>query len=247
MLTIGSLAFRPPFPKLCVPITATSREDLQSQCHALQHRKYDLIEFRYDYFGAAMSATHVHTVLATLRRELPHVPLLFTLRTEKEGGKYALPEIEYAQITQAALADAAVDAIDLEYTLSPERRTPLCRQAQARNLPVVLSFHNFRETPSHASVQQQLEAMYACRPAITKVAYMPQTPQDVLTVFQCSLQFTRRHPQAPLIALSMGNLGRITRIGGAVFGSIMTFADGVRPSAPGQLPADLLYTLRDYL
>ena len=44
----------------------------------------------------------------------------------------------------------------------------------------------------------------------------------------------------PLISMSMGPLGSVTRMIGGVFGSALSFAVGEGSSAPGQIPiADL--------
>jgi 3-dehydroquinate dehydratase-1 len=64
---------------------------------------------------------------------------------------------------------------------------------------------------------------------------MPQSPEDVLRL----LAVTKRMSQAlpiPIVSISMGTLGVMSRIFGGVFGSAMTFATGAGESAPGQLP-----------
>jgi 3-dehydroquinate dehydratase-1 len=48
----------------------------------------------------------------------------------------------------------------------------------------------------------------------------------------------RQHLKIPLVAISMGSLGAISRIAGGLFGSDITFASGIKASAPGQLPLD---------
>ena len=45
---------------------------------------------------------------------------------------------------------------------------------------------------------------------------------------------------APLIAISMGPLGAITRVGGELFGSCLTFGAVGQTSAPGQMDARAL-------
>ena len=44
----------------------------------------------------------------------------------------------------------------------------------------------------------------------------------------------------PLITMSMGALGAISRLSGEVFGSAVTFASAAGSSAPGQLSIDLV-------
>jgi 3-dehydroquinate dehydratase-1 len=47
-------------------------------------------------------------------------------------------------------------------------------------------------------------------------------------------------PDTPLITMSMGDLGMISRIAGGIFGSDLTFGSGGKTSAPGQIPMDEL-------
>ncbi len=69
---------------------------------------------------------------------------------------------------------------------------------------------------------------------VAKVAVMPRDPQDVLTL----LAATYRAGQTigvPLITMSMGGVGSLSRIMGWVYGSAATFAVGKDSSAPGQI------------
>ena len=67
---------------------------------------------------------------------------------------------------------------------------------------------------------------------------MPQSMEDVLTLLAATLLARREFPETPLVTMSMGPLGSITRVAGWLFGSDLTFAVGVASSASGQIPAD---------
>ena len=75
---------------------------------------------------------------------------------------------------------------------------------------------------------------------------MPRSAADVVSLLDAT---ERRYRQAriPLITMSMGALGAVTRIGGGAFGSAATFATVGAASAPGQLPADGVRAALDLL
>ena len=52
----------------------------------------------------------------------------------------------------------------------------------------------------------------------------------------------------PVVTMSMGGLGAVSRVSGAVFGSALTFATaGGAPSAPGQLPVERVRAMLELL
>ena len=74
---------------------------------------------------------------------------------------------------------------------------------------------------------------------VGKVAVMPRDRADVLTLLAATAQADAK-ARIPLISMSMGPLGSVTRMVGGVFGSSLSFAVGAGSSAPGQMPiADL--------
>ena len=56
-----------------------------------------------------------------------------------------------------------------------------------------------------------------------------------------------RHPETPVITMSMGALGAVSRLSGEAFGSAMTFANPGTASAPGQVGLDVVNAVLDSL
>ena len=110
------------------------------------------------------------------------------------------------------------------------------RAVSAENgITMIMSYHNFQLTPE-PSVLPTASSLEAERLGadVAKVAVMPRDPQDVLTL----LAATYRAGQTigvPLITMSMGGVGSLSRIMGWVYGSAATFAVGKSSSAPGQI------------
>ena len=79
---------------------------------------------------------------------------------------------------------------------------------------------------------------------ITKIAVMPHSEQDVLTLLSATLEMKKTKGDRPFIAISMGSLGAISRLASELFGSSMTFASLNEGSAPGQISIN---NMRDIL
>jgi 3-dehydroquinate dehydratase-1 len=74
------------------------------------------------------------------------------------------------------------------------------------------------------------------------VAVMPRDLDDVLTLLTATREASKKL-HIPLISMSMGPLGALTRMIGGAFGSSLSFAVGAAASAPGQVPIEDLNTV----
>ena len=82
-LTIGA-----GIPKICVPLTGTTREKICQEAEDAKKAAADLVEWRADFFEELMNPEACQNVLEALAEILGETPLLFTIRTSEEGGKY---------------------------------------------------------------------------------------------------------------------------------------------------------------
>lgn len=74
---------------------------------------------------------------------------------------------------------------------------------------------------------------------ICKIAVMPKEKVDVKTLINASKK-ANKELNAPIITMSMGELGAVTRICTRMTGSVVTFGAGVNASAPGQPPCEMV-------
>ncbi len=82
---------------------------------------------------------------------------------------------------------------------------------------------------------------------LPKIAVMPQSPQDVLTLLAATLTMKEKYATRPLITMSMGKSGGVSRVTGRLFGSAMTFGTVGQASAPGQIAIAKLREVMDML
>ena len=79
------------------------------------------------------------------------------------------------------------------------------------------------------------------------VYYLSNIPQDVLELLAATAEMADHHPETPVITMSMGALGAVSRLAGETFGSAMTFANPGQASAPGQVALDVVNEVLDSL
>lgn len=102
-------------------------------------------------------------------------------------------------------------------------------------MKVVASNHDFHKTPGKEEIVGRLCRMQELGADIPKIAVMPQSRQDVLTLLAATEEMNREYADRPIITMSMSGTGVISRLCGEVFGSALTFGAAKKASAPGQM------------
>jgi 3-dehydroquinate dehydratase-1 len=200
----------------------------------------DLLEARIDLFGDT-SAKHVRAILGRLRRHA-RAPIIATIRTCTEGGRWAGSETDRESLFAELLP--AVHAVDVE--LSAGRvAARIAAAARARRRTVIVSCHDFAQTPSEGVLAGRIRAARRLGADVVKIAALARTGEDVARLLRVLIT----HPTVPLVIVSMGPLGRLSRVFFPAAGSLLTYAflDGEAATGPGQLTLeDLQAELRRY-
>ncbi|HXY41753.1 MAG TPA: type I 3-dehydroquinate dehydratase, partial [Vicinamibacteria bacterium] len=213
--------------KLCVSITEeTTAAALARMAGLLPHA--DLFEVRADF----LRDLDLAALLRGRRR-----PLLFTCRTQAEGGRWPDGERERLHLLLAEALELGFDLVDVEARAG---FSDLLKARGGRGL--VLSWHDFDGTPG--DLDAVYERMAACRPEVVKIAARARGIHDLGRL----LAFARRHAGAAggdapaLVVVAMGPFGTASRILGAREAAPFTFAATAfgGEAGPGQLPAAVL-------
>ena len=230
-------------PKLCVPIVGVTKEDILAQAKALQSLPADVVEWRIDWFENVFDFDALKDALTDLRAVLGGLPLLMTFRTSKEGGEKAIDAEDYAELNIKAAQTGLVDLIDVEVFTGDEIVSRIIREAHAAGVKVVASNHDFDKTPDKDDIVSRLRKMQAMDADIPKVAVMPRSKRDVLTLLAATEEMATDYADRPIITMSMAGTGVISRLCGEVFGSALTFGAAGKASAPGQMGVQDLSTV----
>ena len=222
-------------PKICVPIVGVTKEDILKEAEAITKLPADIVEWRIDCFENVYDFAALETVLKDLRKVLGELPLLMTFRTSKEGGEKAVEADVYTDINIKAAETGLVDAVDVEVFTGDEVVKKIIEGAHAAGVKVVASNHDFDKTPDKDEIVGRLCKMQELGADVPKIAVMPRSKKDVLTLLAATEEMTTEHADRPIITMSMAEQGVISRIAGEVFGSALTFGAAAKASAPGQM------------
>ncbi len=197
----------------------------------------DVIEIRLD----SIPQPEIGPFIKELSR-----PLLFTNRPVWEGGLYDGDEGARTGLLLDAIAAGAA-YVDIEMKTAYDLRQEVIAKAGEQQTQVIVSWHNFDETPSAEKLEEIFNEQYASGARIGKIVTMAKTSEDVLRVL--SLQLLAQEKDFPLIAFCMGRAGMISRLATVELGGYMTYAapDSGRATAPGQLRVSTLRTIMQTL
>lgn len=222
-------------PKICVPIVGVTKEDIINEAKTFDSIPVDVVEWRVDWFEGVFDFEKVKDVLVDLRAALKETPILFTFRTSKEGGEKAIEPEAYATLNKEAAKSGYVDLVDVEAFTGDEIVKDIIAGAHEYGVKVVASNHDFHKTPSQEEIVARLRKMQELGADIPKIAVMPQSKKDVLTLLCATEEMATNYADRPIITMSMGGTGVISRVCGEAFGSALTFGAAKKASAPGQM------------
>lgn len=231
-LVIRGVAIGEGMPKICVPVLGHCEAEVLASADAARLCAPDIVEWRIDWLDN-LSQKNVDTILGLLRRKFPSTPLLVTFRSLNEGGAGDLDQLSYVNLLSRIIVSGQADLVDVE--LFSGVMEPLVEMAHRQGVAVVGSSHDFQQTPDESEIVARLERMIALGCDIPKIAVMPQSAQDVLILLSATELTREKYPEVPIVTMSMGQLGMVSRLSGEIFGSAITFGSAGQASAPGQV------------
>lgn len=230
-------------PKICIPIVERTKEDILAEAEHIRRSKLaDLVEWRVDFYDALfdeagkIDEAALLDTLKCLRETLGKLPLLFTFRREEEGGNREIHELYYESLLELAASSGYVDILDVEVSLPEHTLDRVIKRIHSYKLNVIASSHDFEKTPSKDDIIARLDYMAGHGADICKVAVMPNSRDDVVTLLDATYNM-KKYAEKPVVTMSMGREGSITRLVGEFSGSAITFGSLKSASAPGQIDA----------
>ena len=208
--------------KVCIPVVETTTEKALVAVKGVS-RWADLIELRADY---------LKRVKLGLLLENRRTPFIVTNRRKEEGGKYKGGERKRLSVLQEAI-DLRADYIDIELATKRSSLQDLLRNR--RETQVILSFHDFKKTPSPKELQRLFNQMVRLRADVIKIVPFAKSWEDNLSILSL-IPFAKARKQK-IVAFCMGEKGKISRILSPFLGAAWTYGSlsRVKASAPGQL------------
>ncbi|GGA10856.1 type I 3-dehydroquinate dehydratase [Acinetobacter modestus] len=221
--------------KTIVPITAKTTEQAIDQAKVIAaNQDADLAEFRIDLLDFAADSKQVIALGHELKKILVTKPMIATIRTNNEGGKLTISDADYGKTYQAYLKQPFMDMLDVEMFRDQQVVKNTVKLAHNKKVLIVMSNHDFQKTPNEDEIVKRLLKQDELGADILKIAVMPQSKQDVFTLMNATLKVSQQSKK-PLLTMSMGKLGTISRIATANMGGSFSFGMIGEASAPGQI------------
>ena len=209
--------------KTCASIAEKTPKRLkQTLTKAL--KKSDYAEIRFDFLNPNL----VPDVLQQIKKDLRKC--VCTLRPVSEGGKFSGNEKNRISIIKL-IAEYNPFLLDIELN-SLNKNKNLQRYLKSTGTDILVSWHNFKQTPSNSVLKKKLAQMKKISNNI-KIVTMAKSINDATRVLSLY-----KNNNTKLIAFSMGNYGRISRILCLFLGSPYTYVSLGKPVAPGQFSVD---------
>ena len=209
--------------KTCASVAEkTPKRVKQTLAKAL--KKSDYAEIRFDFLNPNLVPDALQQIKKDLRK------CVCTLRPVSEGGKFSGSEKNRISIMKL-IAEYNPFLLDIEFNTLIKNKN-LRRYLKSTGTDILLSWHNFKQTPDTSVLKKKLTQMKKFSNNI-KIVTMAKSVNDATRVLSLY-----KNNNTKLIAFSMGNYGRISRILCLFLGSPYTYVSLGKPVAPGQFSVD---------
>ena len=233
-------------PLVCVPVMEHEEGEIIREITFLAKSRADMIEWRVDAFSNFKDYNAVRRIFETVSPFLTETLFLYTFRSKKQGGETETDPETVNDLHDLAAESGCVDFVDLEFFAGQHSREKI-KRLQKQGVHVIASHHDFEETPAPEVMKMLLEKMCMGGADIVKLAVMPKSRKDVWDLLEVAGEFRDENPDTPIITMSMGRLGNISRICGESVGSCVTFGAHKKTSAPGQFEMNCLGEILDII
>ena len=210
--------------KTCVSIAEKTPKKLK-QTLAKALKKSDYAELRIDF----LNPNTIPEALHLIRRDLGKC--VSTLRPIRDGGKFSGSEKNRVSIIKL-IAEYDPFLLDIEYDTLRKNKS-LQKYLKNTGTHTLVSWHNFKQTPTASVLKKKLSEMRKFSSNI-KIVTMAKSIKDGSRI----LSLYNNSKNVKLIAFSMGNFGRMSRLLCLLLGSPYTYVSLGKPIAPGQFSLD---------
>ena len=220
--------------RVCVPVMGKTTEEVLQQLKSVVEMEPDIIEWRGDFFETDNNEGYLN-VLKQMKDVNENIPVIFTIRTNSEGGNKKIGWNEYCDLCLFIAEKGKefnVEFVDVE-VFKDDKANELINSLHEKGMNVIGSNHHFDKTPDKEEMVKILSTIEKSGADVCKLAVMPRDKKDVEVLIEASKE-TDEKIKAPIITMSMGELGAVTRVIPKITKTSVTFAAGVSASAPGQ-------------
>ncbi len=223
------------------PETLAVAESEELHPTRIDYESCEILEIRYDFFDES----EWQTLAARVRKIIPNVILLGTIRLRRDGGTFS----NARAVERPALWKKILEAPDVPEWLDLERDClhdydELCELATPRGVKILVSEHNFTRIPSDLELKNYLTDAKRVKADGIKIAAMSNSDDDCTRLYK----FAKKAKGFKLVAaFGMGETGKLSRVWSLKEGANLTYGSIGKAAAPGQIDVGLMRKAIDRL
>ncbi|WP_457623101.1 type I 3-dehydroquinate dehydratase [Persephonella sp.] len=213
------------YPLIALPL---NDENIKENIKSAKNKGIDIIELRIDLFKNT-ETNNIENIFKFVKEN--GFGIIATVRSVEEGGGIFIPDDKRIEIFKKVSKYSDILDIELRSTSLHEQISEISRTSGSK---LLVSYHDFEKTPNEEEIQNIIDKSKFGD--IVKFAFMVNSYDDVGKI----LSVCHRNREKNIIAIGMGELGKITRVAGFFFGSLITYTYIGESVAPGQIEVEEL-------
>ena len=209
--------------RICVSVPPKTVDECIDLIQKAEAQNSDFIEIRLDYLKDYDRINEISSY--------SKIPLIATNKSIKQHGIFSGTESERQKI----LVEAAKNGFDfVDIDLGTRNQAKLISNMHNYGAKVIVSFHDFKKTPSLLELNTILNEMIDSQADICKIITTAQSMKDNLIALNFVSDASKK---IKIVCFAMGEFGKHSRLVSPLFGAYFTFAslDEKRKTAEGQL------------
>jgi len=238
-----------PNPKICVSLEETTVKAMVDEAARAGIQGADMVEVRFDRLylkkpqatiseddeGNRVSTmppvnewpvmdfeqVNIEESISALKEAIA-LPVIFSVRSVREGGHFAGDEKQRLAILQAGIA-SSVKWIDLEISIKAKDRKSLVESAKAANCQIIASQHEVNGTPSSEEIVSMVTSN-ADSGDIIKFCSTLKDHQDALQIVDAANTLSSQDSTPPYSLMALGNGGDWARLHAPTLGQELVYA-----------------------
>ena len=203
-------------------VASLDGDDLAYLMEQARSDRADVVEIRLDVWGNFFREDMIEK-MARFKEKIG-LPMLVSFR-----GGHPFPPW-WQPVHWRALSYASL--IDVEWNPKYPWREIL-QNVKKRGLALMISHHDYKETPSEKALMRLVKAAYAKGADVVKIAARVRSEQDIRALFHVNERFA---PRRLMTVMGMGPLGTLSRLAAPLFNACLLYGYIGTPTANGQLP-----------
>lgn len=208
---------------LIMPIAARNEEEVISLAKEFEEHQPDILEWRVDYFDEVEDCQKLLAAAAALRKEVGDMAIMVTPRHHEENGVREIKPEAKKKILITLIQSGLVDMVDIEMRYGKNYIHGIKEECQKNGVALMVSYHDLVHTPDSQEVINLLKQEVDLGADVCKVSFVAETYGDTDRLGHSIALAREEGIEVPIVSISAGPKGTLSRICGDVFGSDGTF------------------------